>query len=118
MINYAIFEIVAVILAIPMSYAMARVVQYYSRPNYRNDIDTDFQKEWNGKPEDEYYAWIRVRRRYLYQDSPAKHLRHINERLASVNKRSNLSNVLVDDKGELRVAKGERHFRSPESDSD
>lgn len=101
MMNYAIFELVAVILAVPFSYLMARLVKYYSRPNYRNEVDTDFQKEWNGKPDDEYEAWLRLRRKYLMQDVPAKYLDHIKMRLSSVNKRDHLSNVSVGENGTL-----------------
>lgn len=101
MVNYAIFELVAVILAVPFSYFMARLVKYYSRPNYRNEVDTDFQKEWNGKPEDEFEAWLRLRRKYLRQDVPGKYLDHIRMRMSSVNKRDHLSNISVSENGEL-----------------
>lgn len=107
--NYAIFELVAVILAVPFSYLMARLVKYYSRPNYRNDVDTDFQKEWNGKPDDEYEAWLRLRRRYLRQDVPGKYLDHIRMRISSVNKRNHLSNLSVSEQGTL--------YRAGEKDS-
>ncbi|WP_340106426.1 hypothetical protein [Rhodohalobacter sp. 8-1] len=101
MTNYAIFELVAVILAVPFSYLMAKLVKYYSRPNYRNEVDTDFQKEWNGKPEDEYEAWLRLRRKYLRQDVPGKYLDHIRMRMSSLNKREHLSNLSVSENGEL-----------------
>lgn len=101
MMNYAIFELAAVIFAVPFSYLMAKLVKFYSRPNYRNEVDTDFQKEWNGKPEDEYEAWLRLRCKYLQQDIPVKYLKHIRMRVSSVNKRDHLSNVSVSENGEL-----------------
>lgn len=101
MLTYAIFELVAVILAVPFSYFMSRLVKYYSRPNYRNEVDSDFQKEWNGKPDDEYEAWLRLRRKYLRQDVPGKYLDHIRMRVSSVNKRDHLSDITVNEKGEL-----------------
>lgn len=109
MTHYAIFELVAVILAIPFSYFMAQLVKYYSRPNYKNDVDTDFQKEWNGKPEDEYEAWLRLRRKYIRQDVPGKYLDHIQMRLSGVNKRDHLSNTSVNERGDL--------YRGGEKDS-
>lgn len=118
MTEHAIFELVAVILAVPMSYLMARIVMYYSRPNYRNEIDTEFQKEWNGRPDDEYYAWVRLRRRYLQEDCPPKHLKHIKERMSSVNKRDNLSNISINSKGAIVFARGEEPFRDPETGQD
>ena len=116
MMSYAIFELVAVILAVPFSYLMAKLVKYYSRPNYRNEVDTDFQKEWNGKPDDEYEAWIRLRRKYLRQDVPAKYLKHIKMRLSSVNKRDHLSNTSVGEDGDLY--RGGEKNRSKNSESD
>lgn len=99
MAEKAIFELVAVILAVPLSYLMAWLVKYYSRPGYREEVDSDFQKEWNGRPEDEYYAWLRLRRKYLRQDVPDKYIRHIQMRLTSVHKRDHLSNSAVGEFG-------------------
>ena len=115
MLNYAIFELAAVILAVPMSYLMARIVMHYSKPDYRNEIDTEFQKEWNGRPDDEFYAWIRLRMKYLQEDCPPKYLKHIKERISSVNKRDHLSNISVNSEGSIEFAKGEKPFRNPES---
>jgi len=116
MIEYAIFELVAVMLAIPFSYLMSRLVKYFSRPNYRNEVDTDFQKEWNGRPDDEYEAWLRLRRKYLRQDVPVKYLQHIKMRLSSVNKRDHLSNVSVGENGTL--CSGGQKDSSKNSESD
>jgi len=118
MADNAIFELVAVILAVPLSYLMARIVMYYSRPGYRNDIDTEFQREWNGRPEDEFYAWVRLRRRYIQEDCPPKFLKHIKIRMNAVNKRDNLSNIAVNDKGAIEFADGEKPFSDPESEKD
>jgi len=117
MMTYAIFELAAVILAVPFSYLLARLVKYYSRPNYRNEVDTDFQKEWNGKPEDEYEAWIRLRYTYLRQDVPGKYLDHIRMRLSSVNKRDHLSNMSVSEKGSLYIGGKRDSSKSSETDS-
>lgn len=106
--EYAIFEVVAVVLAIPFSYMLSRVVKHYSKPNYRNEIDSDFLREWNGKPEDEYYAWIRLLRQYRDQDSPKGHFRHIKQRLSLLNKRDMLSGMSVDDKGRVVDSSGLR----------
>lgn len=117
MINYAIFELVAVILAVPFSYLMARLVKYYSRPNYRNEVDTDFQKEWNGRPDDEYEAWLRLRCKYLRQDVPGKYLQHIKMRMSSVNKRDHLSTISVDEKGALNSGGYKNSSKNSETDS-
>ncbi|HKL14883.1 MAG TPA: hypothetical protein VJ915_04570 [Balneolaceae bacterium] len=117
MMDYAIFELVAVILAVPFSYLMAKLVKYYSRPNYRNEVDTDFQKEWNGRPDDEYEAWIRLRRKYLRQDVPGKYLDHIKMRLSAVNKRDHLSNLSVNEKGDIYRGNVKDPFKNSESDS-
>jgi|AntRauTorcE11897_2_1112592.scaffolds.fasta_scaffold01515_10 hypothetical protein len=117
MTDYAIFELVAVILAVPFSYLMARLVKYYSRPNYRNDVDTDFQKEWNGKPDDEYEAWLRLRHKYLRQDVPGKYIDHIRMRLSSVNKRDHLSNMSVSENGDLYLGGKKDSSKSSETGS-
>jgi hypothetical protein len=101
MTELAIFEIFIVLLAIPFSYFLAMVVKKSSASGYKNDIDSDFLREWNGKPEDEYYAWLRLRKRYRNQDSPPNHFRHIEEKINQVNKMAHLSTMGVTEKGEL-----------------
>lgn len=116
--NYAIFELVAVILAVPFSYIMSRVVKYYSLPGYKEEIDSHFHKEWNGKPEDEYYAWLRVRKDYLQHDVPPKYLDHIKMRIASINKRNHLSDFYVDSSGHMNSAGEERYPKGKETGRD
>ncbi|MCC5912875.1 MAG: hypothetical protein JJU46_00750 [Balneolaceae bacterium] len=102
----AIFEVVAVVLAIPMSYFLSRIVKHYSKPGYRNEIDSDFLREWNGKPEDEYYAWIRLLRRYRKQDSPKEHYSHIKMKISMLSRRDMLSGMSVTEKGDVVEASG------------
>jgi hypothetical protein len=101
MITFAIFELFAIILAIPMSYLLACIVKQISKPGYRNDIDSDFLREWSGEPEDEYYAWLRLRRRYRNQDSPPKHFHHIQNRIKMLKKRDLLSEYGVTERGKI-----------------
>lgn len=101
MITLAIFELFAIILAIPMSYLLAYIVKQISEPDYKNDIDSDFLREWSGEPEDEYYAWLRLRWRYRNQDSPPKHLQYIHNRIKMLKKRDLLSVYGVTEKGKI-----------------
>lgn len=99
--QHAVFELFAIVLAIPLSYLLAVFVKRLSEPGYKEDIQSDFLREWNGKPEDEYYAWIRLRERYRHMDMLPKHFTYIKQQLAMINKRSHLSDYSVSESGAI-----------------
>lgn len=101
--QHAFLEFLFLLLALPLSYAMAKWMQYLSKPDYTDDIKSDFLREWNGKPEDEYYAWLRLRRRYLYHDSQPIHLKFIHQKISELNKRDKLSDTVVTESGKIDI---------------
>jgi hypothetical protein len=97
----AVFELSGFLLAIPISYIMARVIRNRSKPGYRDEIDSDYLREWTGDPEDEFYAWLRLRNRYLQQDSPPGYSRYVNQKMDSLTKRDMLSVYSVNRNGQV-----------------
>ncbi|MDX1592493.1 MAG: hypothetical protein R3283_11040, partial [Balneolaceae bacterium] len=80
-------------------YGMAYWMRYLSAPDYRDDIQSEFLREWSGEPEDEYYAWIRLRNRYRKRDSLPKHLHYIQGKIDHADMRQMLSGSSVDEFG-------------------
>ncbi|PWN07519.1 hypothetical protein [Rhodohalobacter mucosus] len=101
MIQLAIIEIILLMMALPLSYAMAYWMRELSKPDFRDDIQSEFLREWNGEPDDEYYAWLRLRNMYRQRDSLPKHIHYIQDQISKANKRSMLSGYSVSEKGKV-----------------
>lgn len=101
MTSFAIYEFVAFILALPLSYALAWVARKYTFSTYKDEVDRLFAAVWNGEEEDELNAWLKVYRIYLEKRSPKKK-RYILSNINSLNKQTIYSSVLVDEKGNLK----------------
>ena len=102
MIQLAIIEIILLMMALPLSYAMAYWMRELSKPDFRDDIQSEFLREWNGEPDDEYYAWLRLRNRYRQRDSLPKHLHYIHNQIGKANKRAMLSGFSVNEEGTVK----------------
>ena len=50
---------------------------YY--PPYKQEVDKIFQHYWNRKPEDELYAWYKVRRYLNSKNADANRLEYVKE---------------------------------------
>ncbi|WP_232802895.1 hypothetical protein [Gracilimonas amylolytica] len=72
MTSFAIYEFVAFILALPLSYALAWAARKYTFSTYKDEVDRLFAAVWNGEEEDELNAWLKVYRIYLDKRSPKK----------------------------------------------
>ena len=102
MIRFALFEILLLMMALPLSYAMAYWMRELSKPDFRDDIQSEFLREWSGDPDDEYYAWLRLRNRYMQRDSLPKHILYIQDQIGTANKRAMLSGFSVNEKGNVK----------------
>ena len=102
MIQLAVFEIILLMMTLPLSYAMAYWMRELSKPDFRDDIQSEFLREWSGEPDDEYYAWLRLRHRYRQRDSLPKHLLYIQDQINKANKRAMLSGFSVNERGNVK----------------
>ena len=102
MIELAVFELLLLLFALPLSYILAKFFKKHNTSVYKTEIDQMFHKFWNGKPEYELYAWQMVRRHYLGQDTPKKYMKYINNKILSLNRRDILSQFYIDEKGLLK----------------
>ena len=98
--EFAIYEIFALILAIPMSYGLAKLAKYWSSKSWLDEVDQVFQSNWNGRPEDELYAWMKTRN--VFENRPGRRPRqrnYIERQINFVNRRKLYSEVTVNDEG-------------------
>ncbi len=102
MTNLAIFEFIAIAIALPLSYGLAWYFRNSKEKSYMHEVDQIFHQYWNGKPESELYAWQMVKRHYFYNDTPEKYLKYIREKIESLNNSDLLSDFYIDKAGNLR----------------
>lgn len=75
------------------------------RSVHRATIDTELKKIhklfWNGTPEDELYAWYKVRMILLQREGEEKKIEFVNHIIAELNKKPMHGSMLIDPNGEL-----------------
>ena len=101
MTSFAIYEIVGLVLALPLSYAMAWLARKYSYDTYKDEIDRLFMAVWNGEEEDELNAWLKVKQIFLDKNAPKKN-KYIQSKIDGLNKQKLYSQSLVDEHGEIK----------------
>lgn len=96
-----LFEVVGIFIGMIVSKWM---VDFWSRKrilNFESEIMDQFKRIWKGTPEDEYYAWLRLRMNLLQYDPDEVKLAYVERRIASFNKRQLKGRVSVNIFGEL-----------------
>lgn len=101
--SFAIYEILGLIISLPLSYAMARIAKIYTFDTYKDEVDRLFAATWNGKEEDELNAWLKVKSIYLSKKAPKKK-KYISKRIQELDHYKLLSRSYVDDEGKMRQA--------------
>lgn len=100
-IRYALFEIVALLLVIPLSYVLAYIVKRLTANTYEDELLKLFSFYWNGEPEDEIYAWMKVRHILENREDAQEKIQYVNLKIDRLNKQPLYSNWQVNSSGEL-----------------
>ena len=99
--NIAIFELVALLIAIPLSYVLAYFVKRFTSNTYEDEVLKLFSFYWNGEPEDEIYAWMKVRYVLESREDAKKKIEYVNKKIELLNKQPLYGSWEVNSKGEL-----------------
>jgi hypothetical protein len=103
MITIAFVEFAGILLIIPLCYLLARILKIVQRKMYDGEIMTLFNLYWNGKAEDELYAWYRVRR--VLQNGGAegndKRIGKVDRKIQELNKTPLYSDMSVSAEGKI-----------------
>jgi hypothetical protein len=100
-INLAIFELVALLIVIPLSYVLGFFVKRFTANTYEDEILKLFSFYWNGEPEDEIYAWMKVRYVLEKREEAKKKIQYVNQKINNLNKQPLYGSLKVNSKGEL-----------------
>lgn len=99
--SFAIYEFIGLILALPLSYAMAWLAKKHTLTTYKEEVDRLYTAVWSGDEEDELNAWQKVNSLYLNKKAPRKK-KYILKKIESLNKQNLYSSVVVNEKGQLQ----------------
>lgn len=107
-VQLAFFEFFALLIAIPLSYVLAYLVKRFSANSYEAEVLKLFSFYWNGEPEDEIYAWMKVRSILKDREDSRKKIHYVNRKIESLNKQPLYGTWKVNGKGELLT---DRHIQ-------
>lgn len=99
--RYAIFEITALLIVIPLSYVLSWFVKRFTANTYEDELIKLFGFYWNGEPEDEIYAWMKVRTVLQNRENGKKKVRYVNQKINRLNKQPLYGSWEVNSNGEL-----------------
>lgn len=97
----ALFEIAALLIVIPLSYVFAYLVKLFTADRHEEEVVKLFSFYWNGEPEDEIYAWMKVRSILREREDSQKKIHYVNRKIAHMNKQSLYGSWQVSGEGEL-----------------
>lgn len=116
--SFAIYEIVGLIIALPLSYTMAALAKKFSTITYKEELDHLFYFYWNGEADDEQNAWLRVLQLISSKKGSRKKIKYIINKLQLLNKQDYQSHFIVTDSGELKIADDYSRKRVTDTSSD
>ena len=99
--DLAIFELVALLIVIPLSYVLAYFVKRFTSDTYEDEVLKLFSFYWNGEPEDELYAWMKVRYILESREDAHKKIQYVNRKIEHLNKQPLYGTWEVNSRGEL-----------------
>jgi hypothetical protein len=95
----AIFEVVGLLMAVPLSYGLAMLIKRIKTKPWRLQVEEVFQRNWNGRLEDEHYAWLKTRNEFQQKGGKRRQLVFIDQRIAHLNRRKLYSETVVSEEG-------------------
>ncbi len=102
MTSFAIYEFVALILALPLSYWFAWLAKKHTHSTYKDEMNKLYHIYWNGEEDDQLNAWLRVKNLIPQSEASDKRVKYINKQIKELNKSGIYSDSVVDNTGDVR----------------
>lgn len=98
----AIFEIIALFITPPITVFVGGLVRKYFNNETESELNQRFHRFWDGRCENELYAWQMVRKYVMQTSANPEKLKWIDQKISSLNKNKITSKSLtVDESGGL-----------------
>jgi hypothetical protein len=100
--NLAIFEIIALFVAPPITAVVGNLIRKYFKDDLHNYLEHRFHQYWDGREENEYYAWQRVRQYVMQTSADERKLKFIDRKMDSLNRvKIKSQQMLINQDGQL-----------------
>lgn len=99
--SYAIFELIALVIAPPITIIIGTVIRKFFKSTLEQELYKMFHRYWDGQIENELYAWQMVKNQLLNSSRDPKKLKRVEENIASCRKAKLISKVKVTTEGKL-----------------
>lgn len=97
----AIFELIALVVAPPLTAGIGYIINRFFNHTMQDELNHAFHQYWDGKPENERYAWQMVRNQIMQTTMNQKKLKRIEQILSDLNDKKSASKWTIDEKGNL-----------------
>ena len=99
--SIVVFVSLALLMTMAGSYLFAYMAKRIKRNCYEDDVKKLFYLYWNQSPEDELYAWYKVR--YILRQREVKDykIQFVEQKIAHLNKQKLYGNMSVSEEGQL-----------------
>ena len=101
MAEKALFLLLLLYTGISLRYLLSFLVRAFKKSRFDEEVTKIFLWFWDGSPEDELYAWYKVRMVLRQREGCDKRMKFVNRKIIRLNKRSMIGNVSVDESGDL-----------------
>ncbi|MCA1802400.1 MAG: hypothetical protein LC662_08075 [Rhodothermaceae bacterium] len=99
--DVAIIEFALLFVALGLSKLLVMTIQHYKHKSEVDELVGQFNIFWNGREEDELYAWYRVRLHLMNSQSSQRRKNYVDQRISHLNKSKIVSKTMVTPRGEL-----------------
>jgi hypothetical protein len=99
----AILEFALLFVALGLSKLLVMTIQRYKKRSEIDEVVAQFNICWNGKEEDELYAWYRVRMHLIRENGSQRKKDYVDQRIGRLNKSRIYGKTMVTPQGELLV---------------
>lgn len=115
----AIFELIAVVIAPPLTVFFGWFIKRFFSHSLQDELNHSFHKYWDGRPENERYAWQMVKRQILNTTRNEEKLKRIDQILANMHGFRYASSLKVDQEGRVTTPlKSDSSSSRPKSQDD
>lgn len=94
-----LFYVGMALVILPLTFIIVQAIIDYRMPGWKEELHHQFLEQWNGTPEDEINAWIKIRYRLLHQDASEEKLNFVNRKIANLDKSKFISSTYVTSDG-------------------
>ncbi|MFU8858912.1 MAG: hypothetical protein ACNA8K_00675 [Cyclonatronaceae bacterium] len=99
--DVAIIEFALLFVALGLSKLLVVTIQRYKHRSEVDELVAQFNICWNGRQEDELYAWYRVRMHLMNANASQSKKNYVDQRISQLNKSQIISKTFVTPNGEL-----------------